>query len=109
MKADHQIIRETVRALVQHESAESIANYINTAIGMHRTCCKNIRPTIEIDHAHIFVFYAEHLSGMIEITGFQEKEHVLDQTHKIRMQLQKDSLAIQSLLCVLYANIVQTL
>lgn len=109
MNVNQEIIKQTVLTLLRMNAAETVSLYINNAITSHRQILPHIKPTIEYNGQHVFIFYAESHLTKIELIGFENKDNALRKEKKIRLLLEKDSKFIENLLIVLYTNIASNI
>jgi hypothetical protein len=116
MKANHEVIKETVQEFLRSQSSDTIARYINDAITMHRVQLKmyasiGYKTEVETDQeAFAYIALAEPSGPQhLELTGFKCIDDQINFKQKVHLILEKDAFVIQTLLCVLYTNIVEAL
>lgn len=116
MKANHTVIKETVQEFLRSQSSEVVATYINNAITMHREQLKmyatvgyhaDNTPEQEV---FAYISLAEpHGATQLELTGFACQDDQINFRKKVHLFVDKDMYLVETLLCVLYTNIVEAL
>lgn len=116
MKANHEVIKETVQEFLRSQSPEVIARYINDAITMHRVQLKMYASVGYHDdtdtrrEAFAYISLAEpYGANQLELTGFKCQDEHINYKQKVHLFVDKDALLVETLLCVMYANIVETI